>query len=455
MKTNSQLRLTGLAVVIAGAISVTSATAVGADYGYEASGNVISDNVLYNIGGGSAVGMGRAGSMQSLGVGAGWNSSLICGNMDINATIQNQLNGATNGFKNIMSSVIQGATSAVASLPALIIQRANPALYNLLTNGILQARVDFDRSKMSCRAMAEKMADVAGQQMGWGALAEGHAMRDAITSEDSDAVASVTTAEENRGRNGVPWVGGDNAGGEGQEPIRIVSDIAKAGYNLLNERSVTETTSISDDECNDGLVCDAWDSPESVAEFAVRVLGEEEQQTCEGCTKTATVPGVGLTPLIQEEYEIKLTALENLVSGSTGTTLDNLKEASTASVPVTRRLIEALREEEDQDILTRRLASEIALSSVVERALALVRVFQAGKREPNVASNDLALAAVDKQNASLQQDLSNLKTEMELRRSLAGNAAKAIIDRNLEKRENSRRVFQGDPERDRLQNLDR
>ena len=40
-----------------------------------------------------------------------------------------------------MSSVIQSATSAVASLPALIIQRADPGLYNLLTNGVLQARL--------------------------------------------------------------------------------------------------------------------------------------------------------------------------------------------------------------------------------------------------------------------------------------------------------------------------
>jgi len=201
-----------------------------AEYGYEASGNVIADDVLYSVGGGSAVGMGRAGNMRSLGVGVGWNSSLVCGNMSLSTTLQNQLNGATQGFQNIMSSVIQNATSAVASLPALIIQRANPALYNLLTNGILQARVDFDRSKMTCRAMAERMADAAGQQMGWGQIAEGQAMREAILSSDQDAVSSVTEAEESRGRYGVPWVGGQNAGGDGQEPIRIVSDIAKAGY---------------------------------------------------------------------------------------------------------------------------------------------------------------------------------------------------------------------------------
>src|SRR3546814_8321795 len=60
-------------------------------------------------------------------------SSDVCSSdlMNISTTIQNQLNGLTNGFQNIMSSVIQNATSAVASLPALIIQRADPGLYNL------------------------------------------------------------------------------------------------------------------------------------------------------------------------------------------------------------------------------------------------------------------------------------------------------------------------------------
>ena len=160
----------------------------------ESSGSVIGDDVLYSIGGGSAVNMGRAGSMQSIGVGVGWNSNLMCGNMDLSTTLQNQLNGATDGFRNIMSSVIQGATGAVASLPALIIQRADPGLYNLLTNGILQARVDFDRSKASCTAMAAKMADIAGSQTGWNTLAEGQAMKEAV-SQNSDAVAATKTAE--------------------------------------------------------------------------------------------------------------------------------------------------------------------------------------------------------------------------------------------------------------------
>ncbi|ERV84946.1 integrating conjugative element protein [Pseudomonas aeruginosa BWHPSA028] len=80
-------------------------------------GTVLSDEVLYSIGGGSAVSMGSAGQMDSIGVGFGWNNDMMCGNMNLSTTLENQLNGATQGFQNIMGSVIQNATGAVMSLP--------------------------------------------------------------------------------------------------------------------------------------------------------------------------------------------------------------------------------------------------------------------------------------------------------------------------------------------------
>src|SRR5690554_135482 len=179
--------------------------------GMEYSGSVIGDDVLYSIGGGNAVSMGNASGMRSLGVGMGWNSNLICGDMSLTTTLQNQLNGVTDGFQSIMSTVIQNATAAVASLPALIIQRADPGLYNLLTNGVLQARLDFDRSKMTCRAIAGRMADMAGGQLGWDQLAEGMALKQAVAT--GDAVSAIDVAEASRGNQGVPWVGGEPAGG--------------------------------------------------------------------------------------------------------------------------------------------------------------------------------------------------------------------------------------------------
>ena len=418
----------------------------------QTSGSVIGDEVMYSIGGGNAVSMSNAAGMRSIGVGVGWNSNLICGDMSISTTIRNQLNGLTNGFQNIMSSVIQSATSAVASLPALIIQRADPGLYNLLTNGVLQARLDFDRSKLTCRAMAEKMADMAGGQMGWNQIADGMALSQAVAS--TDAVSAIEQAEASRGNDGVPWVGGNNAGGAGQPAVKVVGDVTRAGYNLVNGRGVTDTTAISAASCN-SLACQTWSSPQAAVEWATRVLGEREQRTCESCTKTATVPGVGLTPLIQEEYETKLQALQELIAGSRNTTFENLRTAGSTSLPITRGVIEALRDEPDQDILARRLASEVALSSVLEKALLLQRTLLTGKKEPNVAANQLAVDAVNHESDTLDREIINLKTELELRRELANNSPMVIIQRHGTRAAGSRGVYQGDPVPNRLNQLQR
>ncbi|MFS2159653.1 integrating conjugative element protein [Pseudomonas sp. Pseusp122] len=442
------------ALTLSGLLLAGSAVAAVTPINTSSSGSVIGDDLLYSVGGGNAVSMGSAGNMDSIGIGGGWNTNPICGNMNLTNTLQNQLNGATQGFQQIMGSVLTNATQAVSSLPGLILQRSNPALYNLLTNGVLQGRLDFDRSKGTCRAIADKMVDVAGGQMGWNKIAEGQAMTQAVAS-GTDAVAAVSDVEAKSGNDGLTWVGGNKAGGSGQQPIKVVSDVTRAGYNLMNGRGPTDTSSIPASTCGNGLVCNTWSSPKQATDFANRVLGEQQQQTCDSCTKTTTTAGAGLTPVIQESYDAKLKALNELISGSKPLTSDNLALASSDSLPVTRGVVEALRTEHDQDVLAKRLASEVALSDVLGKALLLQRTMMAGSKEPNVAANDVATKAIDQQNNALQQEIDNLKTELDLRRSLASNSPSAILGRAQIRSEGSKGVFQGDavPNRlDRLQN---
>lgn len=411
-------------------------------------GQGVSDSVLYRIGGGTAVPMGTAPNMSTLTVGIGWNTNLICGKMSLTTTIKNQLNGTTAGFQQLMSTVIQSATAAVASLPALIIQRADPGLYNLLTNGILQARLDFDRSQLTCRSMATRMAQLAGGEMGWDQLAQGITLAKTVGS--TDAVSAVQTAETTDGNNGVPWVGGTNAGGSAQPAINVIGDVTKAGYNLLNGRAVSDTSSIDASACNDQLTCEAWTSPDAAATWAVRVLGEQQVRTCQGCTTTATTAGVGLTPLIQQTYQTKLQALNSLVGGTETLNSQNLVAAGSTAVPITRGVIEALRDESDQNLLTQRLASEVALSSVLEQALTLQRVLLTGSQEPNVAANQLAQQGVTRQETFLEQEIENLKTELDLRRELAENSPTEIVEREHARSDASQGIFQGDTAPDRL-----
>lgn len=118
--------------------------------------------------------------------------------------------------------------------------------------------------------------------------------------------------------------GGSNAGGKGQDPIKIVSDVTKSGYNLLNGRAVTATSSTDKKQCGNNLVCQTWSSPDQASNFAVRILGEKINQTCDGCTKTQTTAEVGYPPLIQEAYEEKLKIIEDLVFGNKNMAFENL-----------------------------------------------------------------------------------------------------------------------------------
>ena len=134
-----------------------SVSSIADNYGGSAQGTALYDKVFYQIGGGSAIMPAPSRKRpHELTLGIGWNANLMCGNFDIKTTVKNQLNGITEGFKDLMGNIIQSATGAVASMPAMIIQRANPQLYDLLTNGVLQGRLDFDNLKTSCEELSNK-----------------------------------------------------------------------------------------------------------------------------------------------------------------------------------------------------------------------------------------------------------------------------------------------------------
>lgn len=427
----------------------STASVAADDYRLGTRGEVLDDRVLYTLGGGSAVGAPTSlYRPDGLGVGLTWRANLMCGNMDLQTTLRNQLNGVTEGFQQIMGSVVQNATQAVMSLPALIIQRANPGLYELLSNGVMQGRIDYDRSQLTCQAMARQMAEAIGQGA-WGSLAKGQAMQ-ANLQTSQDAVSVVSATENTGGNQGVTWVGGQQAGGSGQPPIRVTRDLVQAGYNLLHSRPATDTQAVLDADCLGGALCSAWSTPQQAADWAVRVLGETEIATCDDCETLHSSAGTGLTPLIQETYQEHLQALQGLLDGSQPLTADSLASASSPLLMVSRGVVEALRDDPDQVTLARRMASETALSDVIGKALLLQRALLAGQREPHIESATPAREAVQRQLATLEREIHALQLELQLRQMLAGNAASLILERQEAATSAARAVRQGDPEPGRL-----
>lgn len=435
-------------------ISTTVLAQPNDEYGISTSGDVIDDYVMYNIGGGSAASRPLTRhKLNSIGLGIGWNGNLMCGNMDIATTVQNQLNGVTNGFQDLMGEVMNAATGAVQSLPAMIIQRANPGLYELLSNGILQGRLEYDKSKLSCEALSEKMTDVL-YGSAFGKAADALAMQDELQKGDGDGVTAIKNVEQSQGDKGIPWVAG-KAGGKGQPPIRVTADSVKAGYNAINNRAEADTSTISTNSCKGGAACTIWQSPEEATAFAQRVLGETERQTCrsDSCNPSETTSGTGLTPIVQEEYEKRLEMFQDLLSGSKPITKENLAVVSSDMLPITRGVIEALQDDPDQEILANRLASESALSATLEKAFMLLRISTAGAQNPKIAEFKPVSEAVVGNIKNLKDEMDIIKMELDMRQNFNNNTALKVLERQALNAANSKTIEAEDPNKDRFNKL--
>jgi len=389
------------------------------------------DTVYYGIGGGEPISRppsNRAATVRIAGD-AAWNTDLMCGNFDMSLSVSRQLAGLEGSFQDLMGDVIEAATGAVASLPALVIQRVNPALYDLLQNGVLQASEEYHLARVSCEDLVGKM-ETAIDNDRWETVARG-----GWWGTQSEAGAEILETRERADTDGadsgVVWVGGARRGGRGQAPIEPVEDAAKAGYNLLLNRA-PENTGSAAAICAGAAICQEWEAPQDFADWTVQVLGDKAIRTCAGCDKLAVQPGLGLAHEVTRLAAAIETELTTLVEDTDPPTADALEAVGGGpGMRLTRPVIEALREEDVnlQPQLITRLAGEMALARTMERAMIARRALLAGMDEPNVANVAVGREVVALEVAELEREIDHLLYEMEVRQRVATSMPAALLSR--------------------------
>ena len=451
---NTTLKSLAIAVLLATSTLTTTSHAFDIrERPYEkVSGTAVNDKLGYELGGGAAYGAASTRIVPpSIGLGVQWKADMMCGNMDLQSTIKNQLNGATDGFKNIMGGIVESATGAVMSLPAMMIQRSNPGLYELLSNGVLQARVDFDRSKMSCQGILDQASSYLDGGPSLAALAKAETMKSAVRATNGDSVAAEKKAESEGTENGIEWMG-EKRGGSGQKPLVLTEDIARRAYNTTVGRTANTNAMITAAQCNGAAICTLWDTPQKAAEFAKKVVGETELTTClDGCDPAVVKPGTGLLHLADEVYEEKATLMVKLLDKNQKISEEDLRKLSTPMLPVSRSVIEALRDDPDGQVLSERLLSEISLADITWKGIQLTRLLMTGAQNPDVQKVAEAKQHVSDKVANLQAEIDSMKMEMDMRRDLANNTATAALNRAAAARAQSGLVLEADATPDRLQ----
>ncbi|EAN6467566.1 integrating conjugative element protein, partial [Salmonella enterica] len=224
----------------------------------------------------------------------------------------------------------------------------------------------------------------------------------------------------------------------GQPAIQPTRDLAKAGYNMMNNLGVTSNSTVSPESCK-GSACQKFKNSEEAAAAVVKILGDRSIRTCKDASECqsggmdnaqgATIAGTGFAPMLEDTTKENLEQLVKLVNGSEAPTQANLDKIKSGSLKVTRGVIDALKRDPDASALVQRLAGELAMSDTIETGLAMRRMLTTGQSEPNAADQPQAMAEADRRIESLDRELNSLKQEMELRREVAKNTALVVVAR--------------------------
>lgn len=358
-----------------------------------------------------------------------------CGKFDPVAAVTNTLNDIGSGVDNMMNAMTAAATSAIASLPALILQRANPGLYDLFQNALIKAEETMQLATKSCEQMEAEIAQGKNPYADLITLSKGNDWKVQMGIGGNDAVTAKDTVESSNGDNGVPWIGGQ-AGGTGQPVLEFTGDIVEAGYNINMNRAVTDTSPVP--AASATRLSEIWSTPGEARDWTVDVVGENIVTTCDTCRKDS-IPGTGLLPKLYQESATVTTEIQNLVSGATSPTLANLDQITAPGVAITRQVIEAIREmpASEQSLIMGRLVSEISTARTVEKALYSRRLLLSGRQVPEVYATEVAREHADNSIAELDKEIENLLFETRVRKEVVSDTVATLLERAAAKRQSS------------------
>lgn len=391
----------------------------------------------YEIGGAEPVSVPANPSVVSVTLGGSAQLGLgySCGKFDPVAAVTNTLNNIGAGVDNMMNAMTAAASAAIASLPALILQRANPGLYDMFQNALLKAEETMQLATKSCEQMEAEIAKGKNPYADLATLSKGNDWKLQMGVGGNDAVTAKDAVETSNGDNGVPWIGGQ-AGGSGQPLLEFTGDIVKAGYNINMNRPVTAAGPVPPASAT--RLSEVWATPADARDWVVDVVGENIVTTCDTCRKDS-IPGTGLLPKLYQESSGVTVEIQNLVSGATPPTLANLDNITAPGVAITRQVIEAIREMpvSEQSLIMGRLVSEISTARTVEKALFARRLLLTGRQVPEVYATEVAREHADTSIAELDKEIENLLFETRVRKEVVSDTVSMLLQRAAARRQSS------------------
>ena len=385
--------------------------------------------LYYRIGGGDPASHAPNPKAISLKLGLGGTVKLnySCGKFDAGVSFQNLMSG----FSQLGVAISGAIRAGIASLPMYIFQRAQPGLYELFQTYAKKAEIAIAASLKTCEEMEAQIKAGADPYENWIKLSKVESWKNEAAT-GTDVVTSKSNVETSNGRDGLTWIGGVKAAGFAQKPIQVLKDLAVAGYNVTMNQPVLspESTVYQSNGPLSTKLARTFPRPVDAATFATDVLGDLQIATCTevSCPTKGSSTGLGLLPKFDAEQlpsQQQMDAL--LVSGTPNYVA--LTAASAPGVSITPELVTALKEMPpiDQNIVSSRLAREVALARTIDRALTVRNLILTGMTLPETqipSAQDEARKRLD----LLNRHIDDLMFESRVRKEMVSSTAEAVLD---------------------------
>ncbi|MBB1333993.1 hypothetical protein [Pseudoalteromonas sp. SR41-6] len=358
-----------------------------------------------------------------------WNMGSDCSGFDAGISVEGMMNDAKSQFNKLQRDAVNALKGFVTQLPMLAIQRMDPGLYELISNGIIKGEDIFNLSVQSCEGMSASFA-----QNGFGALINESTYYDFSSSllsdpkkENTDIVKKMNEKGSSKGEAGVPKLAGGNCGNKATNPCKPVDDVVNSGINISFKESLARPTPTAGSV---SWIKNVFSSPKEAKDWILKTLGTVQYGTCKKCTQYSESVGTGVYDDIAIEARNISQALFEIVDSGKVPNRSQLSSVSVNDMFVDENVIYALRDETiHRAVFISRIADDLALMKVVDKLLAARRIMIAGKSDPHFQSVTMNRDIINEKLSFISDEIRMLKEELDLKASAKGDVIVRLLDR--------------------------
>jgi len=341
-----------------------------------------------------------------------FNLGYSCGNFDaitdVGSMIEDLLNGIEDAARKIPQQLLFALEAAVTAMPGYLLNKANPALYNVLMKSYEDSFELYEIAFKNCQQMQRDIAngDNPYQNFIQATIADRWRIGAGInTDPDNPEPLTIDQLDHEilTGDFAAPgltlYSGQQYGGAPPQEPIRPNYLAAIVGYNVLlgnaevdNPAGSGETTEPVEGVAVEVLLPTFWPTAGAAAEWIVDVIGDTEYRLQQE-SQSAASGGRGLRALaLMESYDI-YEALDLAVNQND---FDAIRGYGN-TLQVSGNLVHAIRNSNifDREVMMQRLSTELAADLAQNKAIMAKMILRAGLKEAGLVTSTGQAALTD------------------------------------------------------------